>query len=127
MNNYGIRISIPGKDVKTCSDLDTTVNSKYSLLKGAIYGSGTIDNNGNEITTTTIAHNLGYIPFIQVYMKFSDESFWGESPILDSGVAFISCRHYFNDTNLIIKTEQAGEIARTFSYKYFIYLDKGKI
>jgi len=125
--DFGIRISTEGNDVKTCSDLETIVNSKYALLKGKISGSGTISNNGNEITTTTIAHNLGYIPIAQVFIKFSDEAFWSESPVYQASVAFITCNHYCNSTNLIIKTEQAGEPARTFSYKYFIYLDKGKL
>jgi hypothetical protein len=125
--NLGIRISTEGNDVKTCSDLETIVNSKYALLKGKIQGSGTKFNNGDEITVTTIPHNLGYIPFAQMHIKFSAEPWWSEIPIFRFGVAFTKCFSYCDSTNLYLIIDQFGATPETFSYKYFIYLDKGNL
>ncbi len=127
MGNYGMRISTDGKDVKTCDDHETVITSKYPILKGAIYGNGSITNNGNETTIATIPHGLGYIPMPQVFVRFGDEDFWSETPVLISFLSTKSVYAYADDTNLYIKTVQYAESSRTFYYQYFIYIDKGKL
>src|SRR3990167_9119964 len=75
MGDYGVRMSFSG-DVKTVSDLDCSLTSKYPLLKGTLSGSGTQNGDGCTATyTVTVAHNLGYIPFAQVFI---DDIFSGE-------------------------------------------------
>lgn len=128
MGDYGMRISNDGVDVKTGLDLDMVITSKYSLFKGKLSGSGTITNNGDETKTATITHNLGYIPFAQVFIKFSDEDFWQELPVFRNGLySGIFIRHYCTTSTMVVVSEQFSEVARTFTYQYFIYLDKGKL
>jgi len=127
MADYGFRISKTG-DVKTCDDLDTSVNSKYSLLKGKLSGSGNITVGGDDIQTVTVAHSLGYIPFAQVYIKLNSEGFWRESPLYFAGMGVGTfANHYCNTGNLYIRFEQYGSSSETFYYQYFIYLDKGDL
>lgn len=64
--DYGIRISKPGFDVKTCNDVDCIITS--SRFSNIIHKSG-VD------TTGTVAHDLGYIPSFFPYIKPSGESY----------------------------------------------------
>jgi len=130
MGDYGIRISIEGTDVKTCDDLDTVLNSKYANLKGSLSGTGNASVANTTLTTITVAHSLGYIPFATVlndrvnlgeYEQSPDERVFGN---LD----YWSIKHKCDDTNLyieIFKDDSDGTI--TVPYKYYIYLDKAKL
>lgn len=55
VNDYGIKISQEGFDVKTCEDKDLVMSSSFNMLKTHMVGSG---------TNTTVAHNLSYTPII---------------------------------------------------------------
>lgn len=59
-NNWGIRISKTGHDVKTEADNFMVFSSKFNTLKVHSRGKGSIyDSTGRTIT---IPHNLGYVP-----------------------------------------------------------------
>ena len=129
MGNWGIRISKSGTDVKTGSDKDMIVTSKYSQLKGIIEGNGSIVVAANATGTVTVAHNLGYIPFADGYIKHPLDSNWLQNPTTaDGGLYAIQTWHYMDSTNLYMKFKViGGSSSRTFNYQYFIFLDKGKL
>jgi|SRR3990167_145073 len=52
--NYGIKISQPGFDVKTCDDKDLVMSSKFNLLKTKATGVKT--------PAGAVAHGLSYVP-----------------------------------------------------------------
>jgi len=123
-----MRISTTGNNAKNCSDLETIINSKYALLKGSLSGNGSVDNNGDETNTVLIAHNLRYVPMVFGYVKQSDETYWQQLPKNDFGMGTARWVYIKADiTNISIIFMQTGESARTFTYQYFIYLDKGKL
>lgn len=64
--DYGLRISKPGFDVKTCADVDCIISSSFYTT--TVHKRGT-DNTG------TITHDLGYIPGYLAYRKFSGDDF----------------------------------------------------
>ena len=74
MSDLGIRISQEGIDVKTGTDKEMVLTSKYSIFKGSIQGTGTtsVARDGTP-TTVTIAHGLGYIPMVQAFCKDLDD------------------------------------------------------
>lgn len=129
MGDYGIRISIPGQDVKTCSDLDTVVNSKYANLKGTLSGGGTKSVPHNTVQTVTIAHNLGFIPFVSAFVDIGTGSFTTIPTYLISGVDQQTFWVKADDTNVYIKFWQGNDFEDTYSYdyKYFIYTDEGNL
>ena len=139
MANYGMKISIAGEDVKTVDDLNTIIHSKYANLKGTLDGSGSVEVPDETETTVTINHNLGYIPFAEVFI---DESFDTQYHILPDGWLIesivpeeyqrtVTAAHYCTSTQLIIKVYQStnfGDAAtETLNYKYFIFTDKGNV
>lgn len=65
-DNYGIRISKKGKNVKECDDVDCVISSSFA--SNIIHKMG--------ITPpATIVHNLGYVPMYFVYVHFAGNEF----------------------------------------------------
>ena len=135
MADYGFRISIDGTDAKTCSDLDTVVNSKYSTLKGnlSVIGSKNVPEGTDQIVT--IAHGLGYIPFVRLFSNMAGQMTAGDyydSPVFfgDGFGYFVSCTARADATNVYLVFQYynyglGGSI--TYNYKCFISIDKGKL
>jgi hypothetical protein len=143
MADYGFRISKDSVDVKTGNDKDMVLTSKYSLLKGALHGSGTKvlysgdrtqKGSNNELSVT---HNLNYIPFIQVWVKFSNSNLllndkWYPLPLpfVRTAGYYEAYYHYSDTTKLYLDFYWQDDIdggSNTVTYQYFIFLDKGKL
>jgi len=133
MGNYGMKISQPGYDVKTCSPDKLVFSSKYKTLRVHTQGSGQITHSGGR--TVTIPHNLGYVPYFLVH-AIGDVSYWGTPgdyfiyPIIPiiTGACYINrdLYAYADDTNLYIKINDdfgwthfdTGNEANNYRYKY---------
>ena len=108
--DWGIKISKPGSSVLSAPEADlyfTTRRKTVKVLAEDIYtSSGAGD--------TTIAHNLGYVPFVNVFGKEIGGN-WRRLPI----AAYFSDRitYYINDTNLVLHSAQSGE---KFYYRIFV-------
>ena len=76
--DYGIKISLPGKNVIDAEDNELLFNSAYPALKIHSQGSGTFTLTGyqtrgfNAVLTT---HNLGYRPMFMVWFDVNDEGY----------------------------------------------------
>ena len=129
--DYGLRISKDGIDVKTGADKDMVLTSKYPTLKGCISGGGTQSFSSSETPTTiTITHNLGYIPFATIRFYSADYGWWWLTPIgFDGALGHLYVHGYCDATNLYVIVDWLydGNPSISLSYKYFIYLDKGKL
>jgi len=89
MSDWGIKVSKPGFDVKTCADYDLVMSSSFNMLKTKIFGNcGT--------SGTTIAHGLSYTP---IFFSIPTNGTTG-GIVGDLGV------DYANGTNVVI-THQA--------------------
>jgi len=129
MGDYGLRISQTG-DVKTVSDLDCAVTSKYSNLKGSLSGSGSKSIPNDTVQTVTIAHGLGYIPFVRVFIDVAQDGNFVTAPIFL--LSMIDQQSYWvatDSTNVYIKFWQGNDFGDTYTvdYKYFIFIDKVKL
>jgi hypothetical protein len=67
MADWGLKVSKPGKDVKTCTKDELVFDSELNTMKIAKFGSPT--GSGNY------THGLGYIP---AFMVAGDGSFLGQ-------------------------------------------------
>jgi len=133
MTDYGYRISEPGEDVKTCSDLKCVVTSKYPLLKGGLQGSGNISDSGYENASGTIEieHNLGYIPVVRVFMDNGDEFIEIPHVVWQAGFYIFDTSYKHTTVNKITITASlwiSGETATIDQdYKYYISNEKVNI
>ena len=108
--HWGIKISKPGSSVLSAPEADlyfTTRRKTVKVLAEDIYiSSGAGD--------TTIAHNLGYIPFVTVFGKRVGGS-WQRLPI---ATYFTDRMTFFiDDTNLYLHSAASGE---KFYYRIFV-------
>lgn len=130
MGDYGIRVSKEGVDVKTGDDKDMILTSKYPLMKEALSGGGTVTLVSGVQYTLTIAHSLGYIPFMTAYIddgfgKFSISPVWADSATETLSVYTKTDANY---GYIIFYWENyVSGGTKSLKYKYFIYLDKGKL
>jgi len=70
MPDYGMKISEEGEDVKTTAEKNLTMSSKFNQFKIHAQGIVTVTVlNGLAYGSITIAHNLGYVPAILVYLE----------------------------------------------------------
>lgn len=67
VNDYGIKVSQPGYDVKTCDPQYLVFSSKYPTLRVFTQGNGQILNSTGR--TVTITHGLGYVPAFLVHSR----------------------------------------------------------
>jgi len=121
MADYGFRISKDGVDVKTGNDIDMVVTSKYLNLKGVLSGTTTAQKTDDYQSKSLITHNLGYQPIVQVYLYIGSNK-WLPLP---HPVPF-TCNHYTNTTTVYVYFG-TGMSNATYTFKYFIFIDKGKI
>jgi hypothetical protein len=130
MVDYGFRVSHNDVDVKTGDDEEMVVTSKYSELKGTLSGSGSKAIPHNTVQTVTIAHGLGYIPFVNAYVDVAQDGNFATMPIFLASL--IDQQTYWvkaDDTNVYLKFWQGNDFSDTYTvdYKYFIFIDKGKL
>lgn len=69
MANYGIKVSGSGSDVFSVTDKQARFTSKYGGMKVHKWGDVTITLDGSGNYTHTIAHDLGYAPAVDVFVK----------------------------------------------------------
>lgn len=137
MSDYGIRISADGIDVKTGSDKDMVLTSKYPLLKGSISGSGVVSVPRTGVrTNVSIAHGLSNIPMVSGSWNDRD----GDE--FDPTMYYLLPTYYISffelafsiksdATNVVLSFSiddfGSGGAAVDIRYTYEIYIDKGKL
>jgi len=60
--DWGMKVSEDGHDVKTAEDINLALKTDLTMLKAVL--SGSVALNGNQ----EISHNLGYVPQFLVYV-----------------------------------------------------------
>ena len=96
--NYGFRVSLPGKDVKTCEDKDLVITSKSPCFKIVEMGEVEFQFSASS-ASLTIAHNTP-LPFMPI-AYYSSDAIEGWRPIED--ITFDSNNIYFDifDTDTV--------------------------
>jgi len=110
MTSLGIRISQDGVDVKTGSDNQMVLTSKYSMLKGSIQGTGSVsvERDGTP-SVVTIPHGLGYVPMVQALFSDRDMKYWNTDnyillPVYDfDGLTEFFCSARADSTNVYLE------------------------
>ncbi len=122
-DEYGIKVSQPGYDVKNCTPDQLVFSSKYRTLRVRSQGSGAITHSGGR--SVTIAHNLGYVPYFLVHstpdpalgVGFFVAGDYFISPIVPviTGALHLlrDVRAYADDTNLYI------ELGDDFGFSFY--------
>ena len=67
MADWGIKVSKPGNDVKTCADTELVMSSEFDLIK--------IAHSASPTSAGTYTHGLGYAP---AYIVAGNQFFVGQ-------------------------------------------------
>ena len=109
MADYGLKISKPGYDIATADDRYLSLSTKYNLFKVFSSGATTVTASG----TTTITHNLNYIPNYLVYIE--DPANASRMWICSASRIAIYAKVYATSTTLVI-TDTYGSGTRDIYY-----------
>lgn len=134
MSDYGVKISLPGSDVKTCGLKDLIFHSKYPLLKIKNIAEGNFDvvvSGGVASGTQLIyTHNLGYSPRSFVFMVYLNSFTNGMVgyrmiPVKESSSGGVIFHNYYpvvTTTTLSIYYNIGGVIDDTYTFYYYYYV-----
>ena len=140
--SYKIKISQPGKDVKTCSDDELVYSSDWDSLKIKTISQvdhtlGTTATPGNPFgeidDTITIAHGCGYPPAFFVVAN-GGQSVWTPLPYFWTYYADLYIKLFnrifgmtawVDSTNLYINIgAQAGGSSFNINFKYYVFYNQ---
>lgn len=134
MADYGIKISKDGISVLTATEIQLAFTSKRQMLKEFMSGTGTLTlTGGTTDATATITHNLGYRAAFFVFANFPTGTvIAGLEGIyrvpMRNGRNFFHVYGVSNTNTLDIKVRNspADASSYSFTYKYFIMVDKAE-
>src|SRR5579872_4588155 len=102
--NFVLKISKPGFDVRSATDAQLQFNSNQDIFKIVLTGTLASIATSGPTTTTTIAHNLGYIPAVLAFTVVG--GLYRSTPYVQMNTADGSISYYTyasaDDTNLYI-------------------------
>ena len=113
MADYGLKITKDGYSTDDAIDRYLSLSTKYNLFKVFSSGATTVTASG----TTTITHNLGYIPNYLVFIE--DPNNASRMWICSASRISISAKVYATTTTLVI-TDTNGSGTRDLYY-YVMY------
>lgn len=100
MTDWGIKVSIPGKDISSVDPRELSMSSKYSMLK---YHMDDVDtatiSPGDTEAHVDFTHNLGYTPAFIAYHNF--ETVWRFIPGIPRAVDFTSYGYAYADATKV--------------------------
>jgi hypothetical protein len=125
--DYGLKITKPTYEVDTDNDPSHFIfDSSLGTLK--YFTTGSVDLELPDVDmqgsgSTAINHNLGYIPYVEVYVEnYLGE--WEPCPSVGSGASvFWQLTYAITTTQIIFYASVYGDFTETFSFtfKYFIF------
>lgn len=121
-NNYGIKVSKDGVDVKNANILQQTFNSEKNSLKIINDGTSSITTSSGTIT---IPHGLAFIPGFLVFFEVDNSGYWlfeGGSEDLSGKNVYVSAE--CNSTNLLISIN--ADSSAVVKVHYYILADPGE-
>lgn len=135
--DYGIKMSKAGVNVKTAGLKDLILHSGYPTLKIKASGTGSISytNDSSATDNLVVTHNLGYVPLFMFQTQWysvdsaTKQTTYISAPHYDGTYAdlgiFASYRPYANTTQLRYEVQSydgnGGSI--TLNYIYVVYYD----
>lgn len=133
--SYGFKVSPPGSDVKTVTDIESRFTSKFPYMKVYKWGTVTFTTDGDGDYTYEIPHDLGYAPAFDVFVKGTAAfSFLTGTTYANSWFPIGGANRWFDqneagglfaysdDENLYIQSKGVFK-GETITVKYYLLVD----
>lgn len=116
-DNIVVKVALPGYDARNDTDPDhfalfVDENVDYTLIKEKTRNSQSVNGSG-----VSVAHNLGYVPLVYVYVEISS-GVWRQ--IFSRPIDGTGYYYSINSTNLVLNNDTG--VAKNFAY--YIFYDK---
>ena len=123
MGDWGIAVSKPGKSVYSTEPKDFVLNSKYTVVKIAQEGMGTISVPAGG-AYGTITHNLGFVPLIVLYTELTPNSnrWYFSTPLAPEENTSIDDEIVGTGAGIFHLKNNTGS-TKTIRYRYFVLGD----
>ena len=96
-DDYGIKVSEPGYDVKTANDINLSLKSDLTMLK--VFASGSVNLSGDQEVT----HNLGYVPQFLVFVYDGTKTYMATGHVLYARARVDTTKLYIKDSGTSAK------------------------
>lgn len=139
MGNYGMKVTLPGKDITSTEPKDYVLNTAYGAVK--VYAESpsktyeTITINNGSYADITIAHGLSFVPLFMLFTELKPGSgHWymgmGVDELADlvdvaGAVKIDYTNSYVDSTYIKIRYTNTTGSNLTVKYYYFIFADNG--
>jgi len=134
--DYGAKISLPGYDASTDTDVQHfMLNSKYQTMKTYIVNTGSFSISNESYSQTnhnilTLTHGLGYKPMCTMYWKKSSgligSDFWIEFHTGNyTYIAWTVDTNSFYIDYKYIGSGTTGLSGANWTFKYYIFINAG--
>ena len=132
--SYGIKVSMPGKDVSSTNPLDFVMNSDYGTIKFLKWGAGSKTVGASTSATDTVSFSWsGGQPLVMIYAELTPGSGrWYAAPfgsISGEDTYFgtsLDTDCYVENTDFVIKIYNNTASEKTISYYYFVIGETGQ-
>lgn len=115
--DYGIKISKSGHDVRTATEDDIIITSVRNCLKVDNVVHDTITTDANGLATKTVTHSLGFVPVIVLVINYLGS--FRFAPFADLGFT-MNCRLKITSTTFELSFTDTGNKNHTFDFYYFL-------
>jgi hypothetical protein len=140
MSDYGVKISLPNKDVSSGNINDFALDSKYDIYKTYILGTGSLTLSTEASTQTnhqiiSVPHNLGYKPQCIWYWSTGGDyslDFWlgSKGPPYSYGMVNMNIDGSNFQLNYLYhnipgNSSNTNLAPITLNFKYYIFIEQG--
>jgi hypothetical protein len=119
-----LKIAKDGYDALTATDAQLIFNSAQNVFKIVMTSSVSIPANLGGTTTTTVAHNLGYVPAFQCYLFVTGSATYYQIPYTSidavTGAVNILATAYADATNIYFETIVTAVGTQPWTIKYYL-------
>jgi hypothetical protein len=130
MADYGFKISISGQDVKTATNSQLILSTKFPFLKAYLQGSGSIYVPSSGTYTVTINHNLGYYPVFVHYFSFDiftpGKRYFGRQAA-QGPTGHLSVESWVSTSQLRLAWKEIGFTTHPYTIYFYYYLFYDKL
>jgi len=129
MRNFGVKISKDGFDVKTATQSQLSMSSKFDSLKvkQKVTTQVTILNGVTDVTHT-FAHGLSYVPAFACFVSEVGADAYFAIPWYDPGILIfaqiLDIDTWIDGTNLSVRLQGFGGGNETLDLRYFIFYNQ---
>ncbi len=124
MAEWGIKVSQPNQDVKTCADKDLAFSSQWNSLKIYSRGEGQIEVPAYSVSELIINHNLGYCPFSFVIVRVDSNWFYSPGYFWEDMSRQSLWYHYTTNSQLIVGLNNLSSNYLISQFKYLILIEE---